>query len=71
MSIGPWIARSTSSSIKASSSSHWRSLIAPYNAREKPQRLCSVMMSFPETGLITQQTALLGISGDAVPGCCI
>src|SRR5881396_1754180 len=39
-------------SIKASNSSSWRSLIARCNARERRQRLCSVMMSdLPEAGL--------------------
>src|SRR5712671_943435 len=52
MSIGPWIAQSTSSSISDSTSSNRRSLIARCNAREKRQRLCSVMISdFPALDL--------------------
>src|ERR1700704_4278388 len=48
MSIGPWRDHSTSSSIKASISSNWRSLIARCIAREKRQRLCSVIWVVPE-----------------------
>jgi hypothetical protein len=28
------------------------------------------MLFFPETGFANQQTALMGVIGDAVPGCC-
>src|SRR3954451_4642900 len=51
MSIGPYSAHSTSSSIRASMSSKCRSLIARCNAREKRQRLCSVILGSPEAGL--------------------
>src|ERR1700760_185377 len=48
MSIGPKIDQSTSSSSRLERSSNWRSLTARCNAREKRQRLCSVIVVFPE-----------------------
>src|SRR5215510_14250081 len=47
---------STSSSIRGSISPNWRSLIARCNAREKRQRLCSVIWLVPELVRRKQQT---------------
>src|SRR6266576_5124308 len=69
------MAHSTSSSIRDSISSSWRSLIARCNAREKRQRLCSVMTVFSRTGCAKQQLSRNGrlwrdVIGDVRPGCC-
>src|SRR6478735_1672849 len=46
-STGPWTVQSISSSISGSTSLNWRSLMARCNARERRQRLCSVMGVVP------------------------
>src|SRR6059058_6170556 len=51
------MAQSTSSSSRASRSAGWRSLIARCNAREKRQRLCSVILSWSlKTGFAKRQS---------------
>src|ERR1700753_4049495 len=56
------MAQSTSSSSVAASSSNWRSLIARCSAREKRQRLCSVMSLDSRTGCETQRKSRNGLN---------